>query len=405
MNRVIAFIIMMIILIGFSSCFSTISVKVHSFDMEKFYRSEEYKNIKRRQEVKAYQNMLFSGYFPELKSGLTGMIIPAVDDSFDPDDTAWIFAQIRRVIYETVDSLELATNHVYLITKSLVDRNDTSARCLDSLFKDCFEKAGMLNLDCKHTIAFARFSQTKSRLFALPQYLQRALQLPEIKENEEVLQAIVKSEIAKVQGRYGLSITSDPEAPFIYKAPRQYWTKYTSRFYKDEKELAKNNKKAKSNLSRVATVLGNSDVAIVMNDPGSFAIKGVRVDGDAAVKASYQVLGQAIKYLSYASGVPTILSGEGKPERVQSTFSEIGDNARDKTKADNLEQQHNQNIRSFLNAIKSNTVDLKTSNPEKRKAAIERMKKAWLSYKKSDTADPSDATGEPKTEEKSNNSE
>jgi hypothetical protein len=107
--------------------------------------------------------------------------------------------------------------------------------------------------------------------------------------------------------QYGNSIIEDPIASLIAQAPDQYWKKFKSEFnmITDNPDSAKKGRMpARMNKTTVKTFIGNTDIAIKMDAPGFFVVKGVRLDADAAIKASFKVLNQGIKYMAYASGIP-----------------------------------------------------------------------------------------------------
>jgi hypothetical protein len=107
--------------------------------------------------------------------------------------------------------------------------------------------------------------------------------------------------------QYGNSIIEDPLAALVAQAPNKYWRRFKSDFniIKDDPGTgAKSLKVAKVNKTVVRTFMGTTDIAIKMDAPGIFVIKGVRLDADEAIKASFKVLNQGIKYLAYANGVP-----------------------------------------------------------------------------------------------------
>jgi hypothetical protein len=108
--------------------------------------------------------------------------------------------------------------------------------------------------------------------------------------------------------QFGEAITEDDMASLVVQAPERYWTKYDKSV--DITNVNPNSKRisparaSRINDTKVQTFMGNADIAIKMDVPAFFVVKGVRLDADQAFKISAKVLNQGIKYLAYASGVP-----------------------------------------------------------------------------------------------------
>ncbi len=104
----------------------------------------------------------------------------------------------------------------------------------------------------------------------------------------------------------------------MIRAPENYWKKYdedisiiTVEGEPTRPNSNKAKKKARINKTVSKTFFGNSDIAIKMDSPGTFIVKGARVDSDEALKTSFKVLNQGIKYMAYANGIPTPTGGNG----------------------------------------------------------------------------------------------
>ncbi|MCH7403814.1 hypothetical protein ACFOUP_13030 [Belliella kenyensis] len=105
---------------------------------------------------------------------------------------------------------------------------------------------------------------------------------------------------------FGESIYADQFSSFITRAPNKYWRKYENSFDIVNDTLGSRSLHLKARYNRVTakTFFGNSDIAIKMDNPGTFTVKGVRMDANESIKASFKVLNQGIKYLGYTVGIP-----------------------------------------------------------------------------------------------------
>src|SRR5258707_5816127 len=89
----------------FSSCFSSMCVRVHSFDMAKMKSSPEYTNIKNEQELKNYNTLLTGGYFSALDSNIFQHIEKYLSDDtlFDQKQLSKTLGKIRPKVDSVVD--------------------------------------------------------------------------------------------------------------------------------------------------------------------------------------------------------------------------------------------------------------------------------------------------------------
>lgn len=123
---------------------------------------------------------------------------------------------------------------------------------------------------------------------------------------------------------HGESLLDDKHLSIITKAPNRYWRKHRNNHnISDPNAKHRYSKTVKSryNKTRVVTFMGNSDIAIKMEEPGYFVTKGVRLDADEAIQASFKVLNQGIKYIALTSGVavPEVGGQGGQPAVAPNT--------------------------------------------------------------------------------------
>jgi hypothetical protein len=179
---------------------------------------------------------------------------------------------------------------------------------------------------------------------------------------------------------FGASIISDPNASVIASLPKQYWSKFNK-----EADLTSNKtaftkantietKPSRYNLSKAFTLFGNADIAITMRSPGEFIVKGVRVDADEAVKTSFKVLNQGIKYLAASYGVAI------KTDNNQNTFKniipELDSIEIKKTALNNQIINVQTSTDALLSVINQVLIDKDFNNAEKKKMALKRISKA-----------------------------
>lgn len=86
----------------------------------------------------------------------------------------------------------------------------------------------------------------------------------------------------------GLGLFDDPYAAYLVNAPEQYWQGVYNR-------------------AHGSGAFGNTDLAIKMEAPGMFTVKGVKQGSSKLTQASLQVLKQGVQLVGAAYGVP--LSG------------------------------------------------------------------------------------------------
>jgi hypothetical protein len=81
--------------------------------------------------------------------------------------------------------------------------------------------------------------------------------------------------------QFGEAITEDDMASLVVQAPERYWTKYDNSV--DITNVTPHSKRTRParasriNETKVHTFMGNADIAIKMDVPAYFVVKGVRV--------------------------------------------------------------------------------------------------------------------------------
>ncbi|MEA5260662.1 hypothetical protein VB264_22885 [Arcicella aquatica] len=142
------------------------------------------------------------------------------------------------------------------------------------------------------TKAFIAYNDIKKAIIDLKNEVQNSINelrnLTKDTKDENQVKENTDAILAKTINRFS-DIYDDPLASVIANAPSEYW-------------------KASTNKAKATTLIGNADIAILMNDEGSYSIKGVRNDASQATKAIFSVTNIAIQSLSKAYGVGFSLS-------------------------------------------------------------------------------------------------
>ncbi|UJP63826.1 hypothetical protein [Mongoliitalea daihaiensis] len=189
------------------------------------------------------------------------------------------------------------------------------------------------------------------------------------------------------QSSFGESIYSDQFSYLITRAPNKYWRKYKTNVNLNssaDRDMGK--LKARYNKAKACTFFGNSDIAIKMDNPGTFTVKGVRMDANESIKTSFKVLNQGIKYLGYSAGVPingsSILGMETNENSEMFTSLSYIESMRTELLR---ESERTENIsKAFLISIIENGKSLENLNlnEEQRKTIINNIKILQTLYEK-----------------------
>ncbi len=362
--RKIELFIIICLLITLSSCFSTIAVRVDSFDMDKMRKTQEYLNAYKYNELNNYNIMVQTHYFEKLKESLISKIQGSLnnDPRFDKTQLNETITNVKPKINMIVDDWKQKTIAV----------------------RDALEAYLTLHNDEKgkteYEAVYEEYLLSRNKLKDFEVELARELGEKISDHTRNFLDLIAEKSIEETDTTFGISIVNDYWAPFIVKAPEDYWRKYKASFYKDSTDLTKAKAKARMNVTKITTFVGNSDVAVKMDGPGNFIIKGVRLDADAAFRTSFKVLSQGIKYLTYAAGIPAV-PASGSSATPAAKIPEIANLNQNKAQSEALNNSYEIFTDTFLKILDSQKDDLLSGNPDKRKAAINTIKEAYDFYK------------------------
>lgn len=281
------------VLLLLTSCYSEMKVKVDVFDRNALLQSRAYKSLSQQKaDLLINNNELFNDIRSLLKQKAKNILNEMVSKGKFIAPPAVIETVSQKVSDTIINSIKagIATLKTDLKSDKTVD---------------FYERLNNLYIGNPSAL-FNKFSEElKSGIsdqgFATPEI---ATELNAIISKQAIS---TQQQYTRILTQYGESIINDPAASLIAQAPRRYWRKYHNRvnIVTDDPNAAKKSiQNARTNKVTVRTFLGNSDIAVKMESPGMFVVKGVRLDADAAVKASFKVLNQGIKYFAYANGIP-----------------------------------------------------------------------------------------------------
>lgn len=349
-------------LVMLSSCYSRLKVQVDAFDMNKMQQSGQYKSGSRQEELMKYQTVLQSNAFDESKKQILAKTKSLLDgfakaNRFGPKKTDSIINRVKPGLDQIIDNYHISTSTVNNALAALIKADSKETQDVYS--------AAFVDFQLKKT-AFEQYKkELASDLLAINSDSWTIL------DQINTLPAVATITI------FGNSIVADNMASFVVKAPEEFWLKYKSNFYSDEKDLSKSTEKASINITKVTTFVGNSDIAVKMDGPGNFIIKGVRLDADEAFRTSFKVLNQGIKYLTYAAGIPTPVKDSSPALKIP----ELASYDQNKQKLEALNTQYQQLTDAFLQIVDSYKADLLSKNATKRQNAIAALKTAYSYYR------------------------
>lgn len=199
-------------------------------------------------------------------------------------------------------------------------------------------------------------------------------------EGRKIVQSIKKS-VSNKTSSFGQSIVADRLASVVVAAPEKYWSKYDKNevlsVHKTERNRRGRLVKSRINKTVVRGFMGNLDVAIKMERPGEFTVKGVRMDADAALKASSRVVNQAIKYAS--GGV--VGSVQGAINSVPTEVVGVVNSVINQTHLEDLQARSEELRNEILKELLVKQKAIQNSNPEKKKQLVDQLQEEIENYK------------------------
>ncbi len=373
-----------IISVVLSSCYSTMKVRVDALNMPAFKASYLY-NAEELDKKKKAALLLGSTEFTEQINKVANAVEAFIDTSgvVPVDDKAELTKEISTKTNSVTTALSSAAQKMLSAIGSLSGGNNNEKN--EASYEAAMFGAKVAVSDLVKHVDY--FKQIKDSVgFTFP---------------ESILSLIksVSVSVAEVASAFGESIVKDPLASVIAALPEQYWKRYKQSVNLSLKsgeinatttgEAKKYTSKSPNriNTTTARTFLGNSDIAIKMTSPGEFIVKGVRVDADEAIRNSFKVVSQGIKYLAYASGIPVVESPNSPKKSITPLLDSLN---RKQLEFASAKSAYSNATDAFLQVLIDVAPDLKVTRARNgvspddiKKAALDRIKRAYTIYKTS----------------------
>lgn len=340
-------------------CYSYVNVRVASVDRDMVENSERFKNAYRQNlqsELKARQ----APFLKTIEDEIIGAFKQALRESPNFSDAA-----VRKV---TIDTARVRLNKMLDKSQAFIDSASKKMNQLDLVSEikksQLIEIETLIQLSDRHIIMTAELAASDIADGLGNQNEATALKDKIATTTRSVLKPI-KTSI------YGSSIVDDAMASYVTGLPNKYWNKrkvefkeYPSNSNKKKRKVTK----ATANKARVHTFLGNADIAIKMDEPGVFVIKGVRMDASEAFKTSFAMLNLGIKYMAYQGGLS--VSDPASPDSpVAGEVGEVEENKQLKSTLRKEKQALNGDMKILMTYIFSNQDRLLPDNEASMNAA------------------------------------
>ena len=287
----------LVIILTFSSCISTMKVKVDVIDRTKLIVAPEVLLMEVLAISEIEETRLKNQFYQNQRADIIG----ACDKLFTklvrskrlaPD----VYEAITKDLQQEIDGIYL--KQVIPILSEGV--NDTKAIFLEKLPKDASLSERQLNLLYKARSNFSDARKTLNDFISKwtrlePEWMEAVKE--KLNKDHEVSSYFFENIIApQLRANYKIDskldhleafhngLFGDPLNAIVIQAPNDYWKKIYN------KTVAKN-------------LLGNTDIAVVMETPGNFFIKGVRMDAENVTSTLAKTFNSSIKLLGKVNGI------------------------------------------------------------------------------------------------------
>ncbi len=365
-----------------SSCFSSMKIRVDALNMPAFKATYLHNAEKISIRENNIQYLISPDYQKQFDE-YVNTVVKFIDTSghVADNDTAGLIRQIKDKYKATFSQLKIAGQKLLESGKILyVSGDEKSVKTYEADYSD--------------------FKASLTELENLKKYFKQINEDISVTAEDEVGRLFsnnITVAIDNAVSAFGESIAKDPMASVIAALPEQYWSKYDKDVnlsldagdinQQSLGDIRKYVTKSPNryNFTRARTLFGNSDIAIKMVTPGEFIVKGVRVDADEAIRNSFKVVSQGIKYLAYSSGVPVIESPNAPKKSITPLLDSITQKANE---YQSVKTRYAAATEAFLTTLSNAADDLNatTARPgttltKMREGALDRIKKAYSVYK------------------------
>ncbi|MBX2947200.1 MAG: hypothetical protein KF725_15320 [Cyclobacteriaceae bacterium] len=270
----------------FTGCSSVLKIRVDVLNREALRKLPDFARLETEQlyvKLKtALDRNIFDNYRSDLKKLVrAGISKLEIDNVIAKSDTQEIITNIDRAIDKTLSSVTAEVN-IALAKYTLAYKSDNMPldyllikNKLEDSVEPFFQLKNDIEMEIGHPIeGFDLFFAEKERELSL--------------SVDELLNDLLASSVVQSPQRFWNRM----------KVKNDFSTVHT-----------KANRKSAYSKTIVRTLMGNSDIAITMENKGHFTVKGVRLDATKVVEATFKGLIQSINFLAMTSGV-SVKKGE-----------------------------------------------------------------------------------------------
>jgi hypothetical protein len=334
-----------------SSCSSALKIRVDVLDREALRKFPDFRRLEAEQAYSKLKPIDFNEYKLELKK-VVNVGLKALPKE----------GEVAAVDVRAID------------TKIKATIDSTFKIIIEGLSKSFSEYERLQALDSS-----ARYLRTKAKMESfVSQFLDLKDQI-----QKEVGQPIVGLDEFYQQKRRQVGIREeqlldDILTSSVVHSPYKFWrrVKVTKDFSDTKYKGTQLKQKSAYSRTVVRTVLGNSDIAITMENKGHFTVKGVRLDAAKVAEATFKGLTQSIHFLAMTTNAPF-----EKSDSEVTVLPELEKLAKLKTKSEASQKQFDEAALELAAVALRQQPDLVGANAEKKKAAIAVLKSEFTTIK------------------------
>lgn len=343
---------LIVFILMLTSCSSALKIRVDVLNREALRKFPEFNKLEAEQiyvKIKtANDKKLFDDYRRDLKKLVRdGIIKLTIDAEIAEADAQTINTKIDKAIDKTMDKVKtevdasLKSYETPAPVNGLPDYAAIKGK-LEGSVAPFLQLKDDIETELDHPIeGFELFFNQKKRELSL--------------SDDELLDDLLTSSVVHSPKRFWKRMKVENDFSIAYK---------------------KNNKKSAYSRTLVRTFMGNSDIAITMENKGHFTVKGVRLDAAKVVEATFKGLTQSIHFLAMTSGVPV-----KKDDSEVPVLPELEQLTKAKVETKENIQLFNESILQVANTVLSQQRDLLGADATKKTTALKVTKDAFDSHK------------------------
>jgi hypothetical protein len=339
------------IILLLNSCSSALKIRVDVLDREALRKFPDFRRLEAEQAYSKLKPLDFNEYKLQLKKVVkTGVAALQRDAVISSTDATTIETKINANIDSKFKIIIEGLSQSFSEYERL-NASSNSAQFLDAKVK--MESFVSHFLDLKDEIQ----NEIGQPIGGLDEFYQQKRKQVGVRE-DELLDDILTSSVVH--------------------SPYKFW-----RRVKVSKDFSQVNYKGtqlklKSAYSRtlVRTLLGNSDIAITMENKGHFTVKGVRLDAAKVAEATFKGLTQSIHFLAMTTNAPV-----KKSDSEVTVLPELEALSKLKSKSEASQKQFDEAALELAAVAIRQQPDLIGTNAEKKKAAIAVLKSEFTATK------------------------